>query len=358
MLNPIDCLKQTIGLAPDNCPCNGLVPDGVSGLSGLYITTGQGIPVQFAGALSDCEKGGVWDILAEARAAGASRFWIDYTKEYSRHHKPVYQKYAGTIGRIENAMAVQSSQRRAVVRMESTQLPAYLRIKGAWMYSTVGGAVDLEFHQSTDTGTAIATKELTLTASKYAYTAFDTPVILNLYGPQYVDGPIYYASWALQDGDYARKNTFFCCNKKHGEHAGFLKCDGWMVDDIADMETDSASSKGLISMGLVLDVEMSCTMSPFMCDLTFDVFDDGAQSWQVANAVKEAAVIALADSFLSTPNINFLTVYSMEAIDRIKVEAEKRYLDRIKYLGRITPGGAERCYQCGNGMLNVESIMV
>lgn len=359
MLNPIDCLIQTIGLSPNDCPCNGVAPEGVDGLSGYYITTGEnGIPIHFAGAISDCENGGAWDILTSARTNGAKRFWVDLTREFAKNHKPMYPKFEGPIGRVENAMAVQSDKRRAVLRIESKQLPAYLKVKGAWMFSTVGGTVDLDFYQSDNTGTVIASKELTLAAGKYNYTAFASPVVLNLHGPQYVEGPIYYATWALQDGDYARKNTFFCCNTNKGTHGGFLDVDGWMVDSITDMETDAASSKGLIALGCVLDVEMSCTMSPFVCGLSFDVYEDGSYALQVASAVKEAAVMCLADSILASPNINYLTVYSMETIDRIKVDAEKKYLERIKYLGRITPGGAERCYQCGNGMLNVESIMV
>lgn len=356
-LDPIQCLSQIIGLSPSDCPCEGTAPENNTGMSGYYITTDGGIPIQFAGAISDCQKGGAWDILQSARTAGARKMWVDLMREFAKRNKPMYSKYVGAIGKTENASAITSTKRRAVWRIESTNLPAYAKVKGAWMYSTVGGSLDFDFYQSTDTATAIASKELTLAAGKYAYTAFDEPVLLDLYGTQHYEGPIYYATWEIPDGDYARKNRFYCCNRQTG-YNGFFALDSWLVDNITDMETSAAKSQNSVGLGLVLDIELSCTMTPFFCNLSFDVSDFNGYDWQVAEALKEAAVISLATEFLNSQNINFMTVYSMEAIDRIKVETEKKYMDRIKYLGGSLPGGAERCYQCGNGLLEVETILV
>lgn len=357
-----DCLKSYIGLSETPCPCAGTTPDDNAGTSGYYITDMEGgIPVNFVGALADCNTGGIWDILREARKAGVKRFITDLSTQFAMSYKPRYPFYSGFIGMQESGTAISAeTKRRAVLRLQSFKQPAAAKFKGFKVYSTVSDELEIEIYNSNDLTTPIGSVTSDTVAGQWTTFSFTDPVLVDLLNKGYHEGEIFYVTWVLPTGDYARRNRMYCCNGNAGKYPwrNFLDAGAFMVDSLSQMETNAARAYGSIGLGVMVDIEVGCTMGTWLCGLSFDLFNTDGINWQVAAAEKNAAVMAVCDHFIKHQNINHYTQYSKEVVYGLRAQSQKEYLSRVQHIVKNLPGEATQCFQCQDERLAVRSIMV
>lgn len=353
------CLKSYVGLSETACPCAGTAPESNTSLSGYYLTDMDGgIPVNFVGALADCNTGGIWDILETGRSEGAKRFVTDFNTQFSLNYNPRYPAFRGWVGKQLNASAISGeTKRRCVLRLQSYKQPGAAKFKGFKLYSSVTDTVTIEIYNSNDLTTPIASVTATTSAGAWTSMPLENPAIVDLLSDGYYEGEIFYVTWLLPDGDYARRNTIECCGKV-AEWKNFVNVDAFMVDSLSQMETTAARPYGSNGLGIMLDVEMACTMSSWLCNLSFDLFAQDGINWQVAAALKNASVMAVCDHFIKSQNINHYTQYSREVVYGLRAQSEKEYLSRMAGIIRNLPGEATQCYKCRDERLAVRSIMV
>ena len=68
----MDCLTNIIGLSDTDCDCwDDTKPVDFNELntssSGLFISEPKTVPLRIVGGSGDCENGGIWDVLVQAR---------------------------------------------------------------------------------------------------------------------------------------------------------------------------------------------------------------------------------------------------------------------------------------------------
>ena len=68
----LDCLNNIIGLSKSSCDCwDSEKPVDFTALneslSGLYVSQPNTITLRFTNGAADCENGGVWELLQQAR---------------------------------------------------------------------------------------------------------------------------------------------------------------------------------------------------------------------------------------------------------------------------------------------------
>lgn len=356
-------LAKIIGLSNTDCPCSqeGKPVDYAPGLSGYNITDQKdGIPVKFLGAIADCEGGGLWDILEQSRVEGVKKFITDLNTAFGLTYAPIIPNFKGFIGKVDNATAITSTKRRAVLRVRGCHMPAVLKFSGLHMYSSVTGSTDFQIYNWRDLADPIFEGEVDTVAGKWTYTKMDAPELIDLYDLAFEESEVYYLTWELQEGDYARKNRVGCClqNEAKNRWRSYVTFSAFMVDDLSQMETTAAQPWNEVGLGAALEVEIGCHFGGFLTDMSFDMFSDTGFPWQVAVTLKHASVLCAADAFIKTQNINHYTIHSREVVYGIRAHAEKEYVAGMGYIVQNMPVEALQCYKCRDERLAVRSIMV
>ena len=360
--NIVTCLTPIIGLSESTCNCvtTGKPSDAGNSQSGYFITDQRdGMPVQFINAITDCDTGGIWTLLAKARADAAKNMVADIHAEFGQAYTARYPDFTGYLGQIEDSTAISNGLPRAVVQLKSRQVPATLKIKGLKMYSNVTASVVVSVYDRDNLTTALGSVTVSCVAGSWVAATFSTAVTIDLYDENESEGHKYFVSWTIPNGGYARANKADCgCGGRKKDYANFIEVNGYTVTALADMNTGATTSHGDSMMGISLDISIGCTLGNFLCGLSFDTFNANGLNWVIAKTMQHGSVSNLADAFIKSQRINQYTLLSQEAVYGIRAHAEKAYLGGIKYIVQNMPEGATQCFDCRDARYNVRSIMV
>lgn len=348
-----ECLTPVVGLSATDYECaDTLPPDGATdSLSGFYLTdTKDGIPVQFVGGISDCTAGGIWDILAAARADGVKNFVADLLAEFGTSYRPRWADFSGFIGKQDASNAITGAKQYAAFEMKGRQIQSSLRIRGFKMYSNVTASVAVSLYSEDDLTTAIETVTVAALAQKWVAASFTGQRIFDLWDENTAYPKRYFLVWEIPTGGFARSNATTCCNRSES-YRNFLEVRGVSVDSIGDLTaTDSAlKSHGDVGMGISVDASLSCTVGNYLCgclNFGIETFSTTGIQWIIAKTLQNAGVMCLADAFVKSQNINTYTVLARDVVYGIRAHAQKEYLQGVRYIAQNLPEGALQCFEC------------
>lgn len=359
-----ECLTPVVGLSATDYPCaDSLPPEGATdSLSGFYLTDNKdGIPVQFVGGISDCNAGGIWDILSAARADGVKNFVADLLAEFGNKYRPRWQDFSGYIGKQDASTAVTNAKTYAAFELKGKQIQSSLRVKGFKMYSGLSGDVDVSLYSEDDLTTPLETVTVTTVARKWTSASFTEMHVFDLWDENTEDPKRYFLVWEIPDGDYPRQNATTCCNRSES-YRNFLEVRGLSVDNIEDLTATDSSLRthSDIGMGISVDVSLSCTVGNYLCgclNFGMETFSTTGIQWIIAKTLQHSGVMCLSDIFVKSQNINTYTLLAREVVYGIRAHAQKEYLQGVRYIAENLPEGALQCFECRDHRMMTRTLL-
>ncbi len=185
-----DCLQNVIGLSDTSCDCwDSDKPIDFATLneskSGLFISEPDTISVKLSNTSTDCEVGGVWDMLNKARSKGIKdvvNMFMELTQARLTQKKNGVNEFVGT--------DIKNSSFTPKADFQGFYLEPYYMKGGTWLIDkvqlaltgiTVSTDIDVYVYSSLDLNTPLGSTTLTLTASNtFTEATFTTPISIDL----------------------------------------------------------------------------------------------------------------------------------------------------------------------------------
>ena len=365
----LDCLNNIIGLSDTECTCwdSSKPVDFVTlneSLSGLYVSQPNTIPIRWTNSAADCENGGVWDLLIQARKDAVRDLVADFLAANSQVRKvqflpftkigdPYYKRSTLVRGNVAGAYIEPYEIRGGKIRVESVDLTF-------WSGVNTPISVDISIYSSLDLNTPLATATANITANKVTATAvFPTPFIINMGEVREDLDERFYFLYDIPTGvkpvfnDTKRgcncgKSTIY----KNNPYLQVLKVGGVQSDIVTNVLVNTLSSGGM--NGLVINASMECDYYSWLCDLAQkpnELTSQGGQRLKLgmalADGLQAKAVANLAQSIINSGRINYYTmVLDVKPLYIIMNSSLKIYQKAIDNLVYYMPEDVTDCLVC------------
>lgn len=371
MPSVLPCLDNIIGLSKTACTCwNASKPVDFNALnassSGLYVADASGIPLRWTNSAADCENGGVWQLLIDARENAVRSYISDYLTLTQKAKQEQFDPF--------NVIGDKYFSQSETVN--ETTVAAYMepyKIKGAkitvnsvslafWSGYTSGSTiVQIDVYSSKDLNTSLGTALATVTANKQFFDAvFVTPLVLDLSDIRTDLNERFYFVYSIPNNYQPVQNNAWiigCCGDRNKEQTNpylqIMCVGGVQADSVANLNNPRVSTATM--QGMVINASMECDYYSWLCNLSqtpnavYNI-SNGQRlrlGMGLADGLKAAAVMFLADSILKSGRINH---YSMILDDKqlysIRANAAKTYELSLKNMVYYMPSDVTDCLIC------------
>lgn len=370
-----DCLKYVVGLSRSECECfdTDRPVDYNTSESGLYIA--DCIPLNITNSATDCEKGGIWDIMETARERAINTFLADLPPTLAMYFGQTLVPYLGYVGspRFNDATSPRTVGNYAGQLFKPNQIKGgkvILRgVELALTNFTPPVNVDVFVYSNLDLTTPLGSTTVTLTTTNKMYSAdFSSPIELimddkDANGYSYPNGYLeYYIVYQVPTGAKYVNNQLYdggggcsSCNKSANQNRQFPflpygNFNGIESPSIAALETPVIKTD--TAQGLRIKGDFGCAVLDWLCGLTYDVTSLGAGNHAdvaaaVAKAIYWKSVDYVIGAILSSKNINSITVLNREQLYGKKATASKtEYPHYLGWLAQNIPTDLTDCYTC------------
>ena len=326
----LDCLNNIIGLSDTECNCwDSSKPvdfDTLNeSLSGLYVSQPNTIPIRWTNGAADCENGGVWDLLIQARKDAVRDLVADFLAANSQVRKeqflpftkigdPYYKRATLVRGDVAGAYIEPYDIRGGKIRVESVDLTFFSGI-------VAPVDVDISIYSSLDLDTPLATATANITANKVTATAvFSTPYIIDMGEIREDLNERFYFLYEVPTGAvpvYNDTEKGCNCSRKSkyrdNPYLQVMHVGGAQTDAVTNVITNTLSSGGM--NGLVINASMECDYYTWLCELAQkpnELTSQGGQRLKLgmalADGIQAKAVANLAQSIINSGRINYYTM--------------------------------------------------
>lgn len=368
-----NCLKNLVGLSRSDCSCfdTDRPTDFNISQSGLYIS--DGLSLKVTDSASDCEQGGVWDILETSRDRAINEFTMDYmhgiearygdkyTPFYSSNHKDRF------IGKKNiNSAFVSPISDFAALRLDPKCIKGgILTIEGvelALRDISIPTTVDVNLFSSEDLLNPIDVVSIKLTAiNTFTYEAFSTPFQIDLSDSDFDNGEInYFLAYKIPQGAKVPRTKIYdgCnCSKgskiKYNPWAQYLDAYGVSSDEFNTL--DRAKYTNSFTMGLRVKATASCNKITWLCELANDFSElmtlgdkDFKYASDLAQIINVRAKEIVLDTVLRSPNINRLTMFAKDGVRDLRNRYRKQYSEYLQWFLQYMPLHRNDCLTCHN----------
>lgn len=369
-----DCLKYVVGLSNSNCNC--FTPDRPAdyntSLSGLFVS--ELVPLSFAGNASDCEQGGVWDILDTSRKLGIDSFLSDISSYMGMSYQNRFTPFKGYVGgkKISSSFALMSPGNYVGQKLRPYQIKGgIVSLDGVDLaLSNFSPPMDVTVHvySNADFSSPLGSVVVTLTSTdSFASGDFAAPVIMTLgdvdaNGNYFADPDLeYYVVYQVHAGVRYANNALFengcggCGTATHTNTREYPYGQYFVPNGIESSTLqglDSSPSKiSNLGMGLRLRLSVGCDSEAWLCQLTYDQTAAGAginkpMARMVAHAIQRSIAIKVCDIILASNNINSVTILETEKLYQKKGSLTKQYLQSIQWIADNYPSDLTDCFNC------------
>jgi len=382
----LDCLNNVIGLSKTACTCwDSTKPVDFNTLnqssSGLYVSQPDTIPIRWTNSAADCENGGVWDLIIQARDQAVRDLLQDFLAETQRVKEVKFLPFT-QIGDNYFKQAQIVKDNVAGIWLEPYEIRGgNLIIKSvdiAFWSGIVGPTdVDISIYSSLDLTNPIDTATATVTANKQFFTAtYASPVIIDLGNIREDLNEKIYILYTIPAGAIPVKNniTKGCsCHNRESRQSYYnnpflqILCSegGVQTDSVLNVDSSPVFGTGTMN-GLVINSSLECDYYTWLCDLAQQPNSTSILSGQrlslgmgLADGLQAKAVYNLADSILMSGRINHYTmVLDPKQLYVIKNKAIKEYMLAIKNLVYYMPADVSDCLKCAPDKRMVKSSIL
>lgn len=356
----MECLQNIIRLSRTECDCyDNNKPAGYNeGKSDIYLDELEGLSLELAKSVSDCESGGLWDLLAKSRENAEKQFKADILSCIGRDFTSKRSNYGGLIGNTAFNSTLSFSQNMAGVKIHSQNiLGGYLTLKSFKLMFNTTATFDIKIYSSDDLSTPIATYPVTSAANSLQSVSITDPLKLPLWSivNSYVD---YYVVYDIDGSFMPKNNKLACdCNKQLVAYKNWVAPTGIRGNNYQELSSFSNTTE---MNGLALDCDLTCNTTRLICSDEYPLdFENDGRAMQMAYAVRFKAGEMLIESILSSGNINRYTMMDREALYGKRNRYRKLYEDWIVYLCENTEVLNSDCLKCRqNNSVSKGSILV
>jgi len=332
------CLNDIVGLSETECSCYDTdKPEGFdTSLSGYFIDDHEyGVPLAFVGDDTDCEDGGVWDMLTKAKADGIESFIIDYHTFLGKYTKEKHRKFRGRVcidGNKIHSSAFNTSglklysQGHKGTRFKITSIGLKLDSSETVVIDVAGTSVSI------DTTANTISRSDTITGSN--------PITLDLTDGlgRPVDNLISYTSTGKP-----YKTKIYCnCSGKMPPFENFAQVRGFGIDGA---EPEDSELKKNEAYGLIIDGVFECDALSWLCDDDID-FTTNPHAKVMARTLQLSQINSFLKNILSQTKVNRYTILEPENI-AAKVEQNYMLIKRnFEWFVENLPYDLQSCYAC------------
>jgi hypothetical protein len=372
----MDCLDKVVGLSRTTCDCwdTGKPIDFNESLSGLYVS--DIIPLEFNQGAADCEKGGVWDILATSKENGIATFLADLAANYMLYNEPAIpseKTWAGS-RKFNTSQALLTAGNWIGLRLTPKQIKGgriILRgIELALDNLTLPAAIDVYVYSSKDLSTPIDSVTVNLLTNNAFYTA-DFATGIELVISDNIDGYTdsdpyleYYIIFQPPAGARYVNNLVLeaggaCCGRQKQPTSlrqypwlNYTELYGIENTDISTLASPRVADT--LAKGLRLKADYQCDTLAWLCDVDYDP-KIGTKYVQIgriiAGCLQNVIARNVCDMILSSNNINAVTVWSIEKVMGMRNHFNKNYMESSIWLAANYPKDSMDCLKCKETIL-------
>lgn len=360
-----DCLNTLVGLSTTPCTCfdDGNKPASYNTSdSGYYLTDPvDGIPMKFVDAASDCESGGPWTMLANARTAAVTNFITDLNAAIGTFHKPKRRTFKGFAGDANESSTFANSKDFVGIRVQPYSFKGgIMQFLSVSLNIDTTDSVTVYLYKSTDLTTAVTSAVVSAVANTWVNVDFSTQEIVDLSDP-FCENTFWYIVYELPAGAKPANNTMHCgCGSVNARlpkwpYLEFMEVLGVQSDSYALL--GSATTDGKYAMGLRVEMVNTCSYDNWLCNLNFTHFNADDLQWQVAKTIQWAGIMYLGTQVIHSANINRYTLSSRESVYGKRSQAEKEYQNAINYIAKNLPLDRLDCFECKDGKIFKGSLI-
>lgn len=339
------CFDDIIGLSRKACDCVEVAPaDANESASGIFLDELEGLNLRVLDAGHDCGDGGLWAMMASARASAIDDLKADLLACIKQNASLRRNPVRSQIGQTKKASAnvyLRKPYHGMTVRMAHIVggQARLLRIAACMRFS---GTVIVTIYDSTQ---AIAVYELQCTAGQVVWNTLPTPLELSMETEESAN-PQYWLLFEPPSTSSLAMNTRIHCNcggyaPKWSDldptYESAVKVDGFAwaqwVMAAGTYGTDLSAREDwtvhdIPTQGLVLDMDFNCDTELTLCNGTPNFVGDPYQR-TMAHAVRFKAGAYMAQALLMSPRISALTMTKGAQLEKLLKQYTGAYQSRV-----------------------------
>lgn len=345
------CFTYIIGLSRTNCACFEYPADAAISDSNLWLDELEPLNSTLVKGRGDYEKGGLADLMYNAREQAILAFNSDIVKELLKNNEFNKSFYTGGIGRACYTNDLTINDTYAGLRMLcSCVKDGYIHITNIRTIFSTTGTIDLMVWNNL--GELINTFTLNVTVGTYEDNAID--LSLPMYS-DYIDNLEYYFIYdatgqipknislnCLCGGWVPDSPCFNSCNKGWEQ---WVMIGGMTRDDLNFSDCPLSYPCNQYTNGLLLNVEFKCDVWKLICrdqlDFTYDNF-----TFKYAEVVRLKGGELLTTSLLGSPEINRYTTMNRETLASARSLFIEQYAEKMQWLGENIDVTKNDCLNC------------
>jgi hypothetical protein len=328
-----DCLTNVIKLSRTECECfdDDKPTDYNEGQADVYLDELEGISLTILGGAADCEKGGIWELLAWAREEATKAFKADLLGCIGTNYTPRRPAYSGVLGQNSFTSSLNLSESIVGLKMAFPQI-----VGGTMTVKRIGLAVNQSvpvtvdvYNNDENQTTPLASYTINTTANSLTYATLGTPLELPMWSNN-VSRLEYYFVYTRTSGLQPKDNKMDCgCGGVPPAWKQWVLPVGMQGNNNSYSQFTTSNKAN----GILLDVDFRCNTARLICsdDKPFD-FNNNGWDMQIAYAVRWKAGALLLQKMLDSANLNRYTMMEREKTYGMRNHALKMYNDFIAYL--------------------------
>lgn len=364
--NPTDCLSHIIGLSRSTCNCfdSGKPGDAVTSDSGIYLDELEGVRLNMIDAASDCESGGLWDVLERARENAIKEFKNNLIVALSQNNlKNKREPFSGTIGESEynNTLNLTGYSYGGIRIFSSNIISGKMRIRRIGLVFDAAGNFDVSVYNNYS-NTPIITYAVTSAANGLQWFSLPTDLVLDmsddnslnpnyyiLYEPSLAPNPKNIkASCGCGHGHYKyyfnSQNPVFRSYEKY-RWSEFIMLAGTKGNDLSDRR--NWVTENLLN-GIMLDAKFDCNTSEIICKQNFNYEGESGVALSMAYAIRYRAGAIALDEIMGSSEINRYTMMEKDTMSGKRNNFLKEYKERIAWIATQINWRANDCLSCND----------
>lgn len=324
--------------------------------SGYYLDELEGLTLNMVGVITDCEQGGVWDIMTKARENAIKDFKGDLLSQLGSQYKKTLENLTYTIGSQKYSEVFNPGTTYAGVKLIPRSIRnGIVRLNHVKLMFNATVVVQCRLFNNLSP-TPIHSFTVNCTANTASQSA-----ALNYELPMYESGDEleYYLVYELPVTARPLKNKIICstclnwapkcCSGCFGTRT--VKDQTWnnnlMVGGIYGNTWEALENSPTTenqNYGIILNLNMACDYEQIICDNADYEFNGPGKA--IAKAIQYKAGANLIDYILSSDSVSRYALMDRERLMSLKPEFIAQYNSRVVYLSQNLDGLIGGCYYC------------
>lgn len=354
----MECLKDIIGVTKSDCNClTGTLTEEqkielAKSSSGFYMDNiADAVTLRAIPKIDSCQ--GFYDMAIAAKEAAITSITDDIITALALKFKSAKGNYIGNIGRPQYAGTLPASRPIQFMKLEPNgKTDAVITFKRARIYSNQSGASNFYIYSYVSGElNQVLSIPFSLIQNNAAAVAPANPVLLPL--DQNGQPVTYFVAWETVNGAQPKDNKIDCnCNAGNGAgFASFVNVTGGESTALIDMPDTKGDNK---AHGIVLDVEIRCMSSNFICREYNDRNEIAVVAkWAAAFKANEFLI----ERILSSPEVNRYTLMSREHLYGKRNHFRTEYDARIQYIIDNVDVSKTDCFICKQSTVFLGNIL-